>query len=355
MFHSVTSKAGQCLAAFFSVGAMVMGFAWNPAPAGELVVYSTIDPDEVPLYKGAFEKSNPSITLNIVRSSTGTTTARILAEKDNPRHDVIFRMANTSLIVFGKEGLLYPYEPKGLARIDPAFRDKVNNPPLWVGSNAYTNAICYNIPESKKLGLPPPKTWADLIKPVYKGYIVAPNPQASGTGFINITAWIFLWGEDKAFEYMDKLDENIKFYMNSGSAPCVKAGSGEVPIALSWDFRAARLIGQGAPIELIVPEEGLGWDLEGSAIMKVAEKNDRLADAKTFMDWTISEEALKVHNKNFAIIATPDKVEPVPNHPSSKGDMMKYLLKYDFVWNAENRNRLIAKWTARYEGKVEKP
>jgi hypothetical protein len=33
---------------------------------------------------------------------------------------------------------------------------------------------------------------------------------------------------------------------------------------------------------------------------------------------------------------------------------MKQVVNYDFVWNAENRNRLIAKWTARYEGKVQK-
>ena len=354
MIHNAISKVGQYFAALFSAGVLVSGFACNQASAGELIVYSTIDPDEVPLYKGAFEKSNPGITLNIVRSSTGTTTARILAEKDNPRHDVIFRIANTSLIVFGKEGILYPYAPKGLDKIHPEFRDKANNPPLWAGSNAYTNAICYNIPEAKKLGLPPPQSWSDLTKPIYKGYIVAPNPQASGTGFINITAWVFLWGEDKAFEFMDKLHENVKFYMNSGSAPCAKAGAGEVPIALSWDFRAAKLISQGAPIEFIIPQEGLGWDLEGSAIMKVAEKHGHLEDAKKFMDWSISEEAMKVHNKNFAILAMPEKAEPVPNHPSSKGDVMKYLVKYDFVWNADNRNRLIAKWTSRYEGKVQK-
>jgi iron(III) transport system substrate-binding protein len=337
-----------------STGALALGLMCRAISAGEVVVYSTIDPEEVQPYKTAFEGANPGITLNIVRSSAGTMTARILAEKDNPRHDVMFRIANTSLIVFGKEGMLYPYEPKGLDRIHPQFRDKVNKPALWTGSNAYTSVICYNVPESKKLGLPPPQSWQDLIKPIYKGHIVAPNPQASGTGFINITAWIFLWGEDKAFEYMDKLHENVKFYMNSGSAPCVKAASGEVPIALSWDFRAAKLIGQGAPMEVLMPPEGLGWDLEGSAIMKAAEKRGRLEDSKKVMDWMISEGAMKLHNQSFAIIGTPETAVAVPHHPGAKMDMMKQVVNYDFVWNAENRNRLIAKWTARYEGKVQK-
>ena len=111
-----------------STGALALGLMCRAISAGEVVVYSTIDPEEVQPYKTAFEGANPGITLNIVRSSAGTMTARILAEKDNPRHDVMFRIANTSLIVFGKEGMLHPYEPKGLDRIHPQFRDKVNKP-----------------------------------------------------------------------------------------------------------------------------------------------------------------------------------------------------------------------------------
>lgn len=354
MTRKLILKMGQCSAIALFVAALVMGFAGKGVLAGELIVYSAVDPEEVPLYKGAFEKAHPDIKLSIVRGSTGTTTARILAEKDNPKHDVAFRIANTSLIVFGKEGLLYPYAPKGLDKIDPSFRDKANKPPIWAGSNGYMAAICYNVPESKKYGLPRPKSWQDLIKPIYKGHLTAPNPKASGTGFINLTTFVYLWGEEKAFEYMDKLNENIKFYLNSGSAPCRKAAAGEVPIALSWGYRAVKLIAKGAPIEFLTLKEGMGWDLEGSGIMKAAEKRGHLADAKTFMDWTISEAAMKVHNKNFAIIAMPEKAKPVKNHPSSKGDVMKLLVDYDFVWNAENRNRLIAKWLSRYEGKVQK-
>ncbi len=354
MANNLISKVVKRLAACASVGALVLGATWGMASAGELIVYSAVDPEEVPLYKGAFEKAYPNIKLSIVRGSTGTTTARILAEKDNPKHDVTFRIANTSLIVMGKEGLLYAYEPKGLDKIDPSFRDKANKPPIWAGSNGYMAAICYNVPEAKKYNLPRPTSWQDLIKPIYKGHLTAPNPKASGTGFINLTTFVYLWGEEKAFEYMDKLHENIKFYMNSGSAPCRKAAAGEVPIAMSWGYRAVKLIAKGAPIEFLTLKEGMGWDLEGSGIMKAAEKRGHLEDAKTFMDWTISEEAMKVHNKNFAIIAMPEKATPVKNHPSSKGDVMKLLVDYDFVWNAENRNRLIAKWLSRYEGKVQK-
>lgn len=351
MTRNLVSKTLRRLAACAGAGALAVALSGQAAWAGELIMYSAVDPDEVKVYKGAFEKAHPDIKLSILRWSTGTTTARILAEKANPRHDVVFRIANTSLIVFGKEGLLYPYKPKGLAKIDPKFRDKANDPPIWTGSNGYMAAICYNVPESKKYGLPRPKSWKDLTKPIYKGHLVAPNPKASGTGFINLTTFVHLYGEKGGFEFMDKLHQNIKFYMNSGSAPCKKAAAGEVPIAMSWGYRAAKLINQGAPIEFLTMKEGMGWDLEGSAIMKAAEKRGHLKDAKTFMDWTITEAAMKVHNKNFAIIAMPKIAKSVKNLPPNP---MKVVVNYDFVWNAENRNRLIKKWLSRYEGKVQK-
>ena len=81
MANNLISKVVKRLAACASVGALVLGATWGMASAGELIVYSAVDPEEVPLYKGAFEKAYPNIKLSIVRGSTGTTTARILAAR----------------------------------------------------------------------------------------------------------------------------------------------------------------------------------------------------------------------------------------------------------------------------------
>jgi iron(III) transport system substrate-binding protein len=321
-----------------------------PSRAGELIVYSSIDPEEVAVYRDGFANAHPEINLQIQRSSTGTTTARIVAEKDNPKHDVIFRLANTSLILFAQMGILHPYKPAGIEKLHPRFTDHRNNPPQWVGHNAYMAAICYNTVESKKHDLPKPVSWQDFIKPVYRTQLAAPNPKASGTGFINLAAFWHLWGEDKAFAYMDALNENMKFYLNSGSAPCVKAASGEVPIAMSWDYRATKLINEGAPIEFLVMQEGMGWDLEGSAIMKAAEARGRLEDAKKFIDWTISDDAMRLYNKTFAIIGRPDLAQPEKGRITNPMDA---VVDYDFEKIADNRNRLIEKWLSRYEGKVQ--
>ncbi len=72
------------------------------------------------------------------------------------------------MLVFKQAGLLEPYAPKGLERVQPLFRDKAN-PPAWVGIDIYMSAFCFNTEVAKKHNLPAPTSWADLTKPVYKG------------------------------------------------------------------------------------------------------------------------------------------------------------------------------------------
>src|SRR3546814_15022613 len=99
--------------------------------------------------------------------------------------------------------------------------------PIWGGMDAWAAAVCFNTVEAEKLGLPAPKTWKDLTNPVYAGHIIMPNPNSSGTGFLDVSSWIQLFGEDGAWSYMDDLHQNIARYTHSGSAPCKLAGPGE--------------------------------------------------------------------------------------------------------------------------------
>src|SRR3546814_16526356 len=70
-----------------------------------------------------------------------------------------------------------------------------SNPPPWVGQRAYAAVVCFNTIEAKKKNMPMPATWKDLTKPIYKGQVVMPNPNSSGTGFLDVSSWIQMWGE----------------------------------------------------------------------------------------------------------------------------------------------------------------
>lgn len=311
-----------------------------------LTVYTALEADQLKAYQQKFEQDTPGIKLRWVRDSTGIITAKLLAEKANPQADVVMGVAASSLLVLEKEGMLHGYAPKNLASLSRQYVDNAT-PPSWVGMDVWGSAICFNTVEAAKLGLKKPESWKDLLKPEYKGRIVMPNPASSGTGYFDVTAWLLLFGEKDGWSYMDKLHQNIAQYTHSGSKPCKQAAAGEFPVGISFEYRAAKLKDSGAPIEVIFPKEGLGWDVEATAIMKGSKNLDA---AKKLADWSASQSANEQYEKNFAIVAMPGVAKPNPHIPA---DYEKRLVKQDLRWSAAQRERILAEWSKRYDGKSE--
>jgi iron(III) transport system substrate-binding protein len=311
-----------------------------------ILVYTALETDQLKSYKDTFEKSVKDVEIRWVRDSTGVITAKLLAEKNNPQADAVFALAATSLLVLEQEGMLTPYAPKGVEKLNPRFVDP-RKPPMWVGMDVWGATICFNTVEAKKRNLPKPESWKDLLKPVYRGQITMPHPASSGTGFLDVTAWLQLFGEAEGWKYMDALHENIAQYVHSGSKPCRQAGAGEFVMGISFEYRANATKASGAPIDLIFPKEGVGWDMEASAIMKASKKQEA---ARKLMDWGVTREANELYAKGYAIVAMPGVAKPLPNVPANYEQM---LVKNDFGWAAKNRDRILAEWEKRYNAKAE--
>jgi iron(III) transport system substrate-binding protein len=330
------------------MGACALAALLSIAPASaqrtKLTLYTAIENDQLGPFKQAIEAAVPEVEVVWVRDSTGVITARFLAEKDNPRADIVLGLAVTSMIQFEKMALMETYEPKGADKLKPEYRD--STPPYtWTGMDAYLSVVCFNTAEGKKNNVAMPTSWQDITKPEYKGKIVMPHPASSGTGYLTIAAWVQLMGEKAAWEFMDKLHDNIAVYTHSGSAPCVQAAKGERMAGIGFDMRGAREKTQGAPIEIVLPKEGAGWDLEATGIVK-GTKNLELA--KKVADWGASKGASELYSKYYALVADPTVKNIPPNYPANAEAAM---VKNDFAWMADNRDRILAEWSKRYESK----
>ncbi len=314
------------------------------AMAVELTVYTAVEAEDLARYAAAFNEDYPDITINWVRDSTGVITAKLLAERDNPQADVIWGLAATSLLLMKGEGMLEPYAPAGVENLDPKFVDN-SSPPTWTGMDAWVASICYNTVEGEANGVPAPTSWADLTDPVYAGQIIMPNPNSSGTGFLDVSSWLQIFGEDGGWDYMDGLHENISRYTHSGSAPCKLAAAGETTIGISFAFRGAKSKAAGAPIEIIVPSEGVGWDMEATAIVAGTAE---LEAAQTLVDWSVTRKANELYNQGYAVVAYPGVAQPVEYFPEGLVDAM---IDNDFEFAANNRARILEEWASRYDGK----
>jgi iron(III) transport system substrate-binding protein len=312
-----------------------------------ITVYTALEDELVTLYLEDFSRQNPGLAVNVVRESTGIITARLLAEKDQPQADVVWGTAASSMMILDSLGLLAPYAPAGLDRILPRFKSD-RNPPTWVGIDAWETAFTVNTEELAKLGLKAAdlKTYQDLLDPRLKGQIVMSNPSSSGTGFLTVSAILQLNGKDTeaGWDYLAALDRNVAQYVHSGSKPAKMAAAGECAVGISFGYAGLSQKKKGAPVEVIFPSEGSGWDLEANALMK---KPQISSAAKTFLDWAISDSAMELYRQNYPIVATGVK----EGYEGFEGDPLGQLITNDFAWAAGQRDKILKKWAEKFDAK----
>jgi len=313
-----------------------------------LNIYTALEDDQITDYLEGFKALYPDVTVNITRDSTGIITAKLLAEKDNPQADIVWGVSAASLLVLDGQGMLEPYAPVGVERILPEFKDNADVP-KWVGIDAWETAFLVNLDVLQSKGITKiPQSYEDLIDPIYKGLIAMPNPASSGTGTLTVNGILTLMGEEAGWEYLDKLDENIAVYLHSGSAPAKNTATGEYGIGISFGYRCIKSAKDLGDMGVVVfPEEGSGWDVEANALIKRAEGEKEIA--KTFLDWAITDEIMQKYAVGYPIIATGIGDKIPDGYTVNPTDQL--IANIDLKWCAENRDRILAEWTARYDGK----
>lgn len=337
-------KIGLAIIFLWAAVALIAG----PAAAKDtVVVYTSLENEEVVEYLKLAQSELPDLDIQAIRLSTGELGARMLAEKDNPQADCIWGWAVTNMAEFIPKGMLAPYKAAGWEKIPANFKDPEG---YWTAIDLYAAALVPNTKVLEEKGLPMPKGWKDLLNPAYKGMLIMPNPASSGTGFLQVASLLVLMDpdykskpveENKGWDFLKELDKNMGQYIKSGSKPAKLTAAGEYAVGCSFAFVYASLKKKGFPVALVMPEEGAGYELETNALLKGA-KNE--AAAKKFLDWAISENAMKEYAK-FKLGVT------YPGIPGPEGlpalDTIK-LAPMDFPWQSENRVKILDVWQSHF-------
>lgn len=332
------------LSTLIAAGLLTAACATSVQAAGRLVVYcsgtNALCEEET---KAFGDKYN--VKTSFIRNGSGSTLAKIDAEKRNPQADVWYGGTLDPQSQAGEMGLLQPYKSPNLAQIMPKFQD-----PAKVKGN-YSSAVYIgilgfgvNTDRLKKLGLPEPKCWSDLVNPIYKDEIQIADPQSSGTAYTALATFVQLWGEDKAFDYLKQLNTNISQYTKSGIAPARNAARGETAIGIGFLHDYSQEKENNAPLTLIAPCEGTGYEVGGVSIIKGARN---LENAKLFVDWALSKEAQEISWQKAQSYQILTNVNADTSPLSLKLNDLN-LIDYDMdtYGSSEMRNKLINKWVS---------
>ena len=117
------------------------------------------------------------------------------------------------------------------------------------------------------------------------------NPNSSGTSYTMLATLVQLMGEDKAFDYLKALHKNVNQYTKSGAAPARAAATGESLVGITFQHDAVVQAVDGAPVAIVSPCEGTGYEIGSMSIIKGAKNMD---NAKKWYDWALSPEAQAV-------------------------------------------------------------
>jgi len=316
------------------------GFA---AAKQRVVVYTSLENEEVVEYLKLAKQELPDLDIQAIRLSTGELGARMLAEKDNPQADCIWGWAVTNMAGFVPRGLIVPYKPKNWGKIADNFKDPNG---YWVAIDLYAAAFVGNTKVLAKDNLPMAKSWHDLLNPGYKDKLIMPNPASSGTGFLQVASLLEMMDpnyknkpieKNDAWVFLKKLDKNMGQYIKSGSKPAKLTAAGEYAIGCSFAFVYSSLKKKGFPVELALPAEGAGFELEANGLLKGAKHP---AAAKKFLDWAISPSAMKEYAK-FKLGVTYPGIQGPKDLPALS--TIK-LAPMDFPWQAKNRAKILETW-----------
>jgi ABC-type Fe3+ transport system substrate-binding protein len=221
------------------------------------------------------------VVVDKVRAWGGKPDADIFLGAGAPAHEVL-----------KQEGLIVPYRPKGWDKIPAEWhgmkvKDKDD---YWTCFAPWIVTNLYNEKVLKKLRLPPPKTWHDLLDPIYRGNIVHTLPYASGTMHEAIEILIQGFGEKEAWKYLRLLAAQLARFSTGSTDTTQLVARGEVPIGIAqpqMNAMAARK--DGFPVRDLLPEKTILVP-EAVALLKGA-PNEKVG--KIFLDWLFSMDGQK--------------------------------------------------------------
>ena len=330
---------------FFSLAALLA--LLNPLRAsaqGELVVYCNVQEEWCRPMVAAFEKAT-GIKVLMTRKSAGEFYAQIKAEAANPRGDIWWGGTGDPHMQAAEEGLTEVYKSPKLAELqDWAVRQAESAKYRTVGIYAGALGYSFNTDQLKKKGLPEPKCWADLIKPAFKDEIQVANPNSSGTSYAMLATMVQIMGEDKAFDYLKALHKNVNQYTKSGAAPARAVATGESMVGITFQHDALIQVLGGAPVKIVSPCEGTGYEIGSMSLIKGAKNMD---NAKKWYDWALSVDGQAVGAANKVSYQVPsNKNAPVPAAAPKLTDIK--LINYDFAkyGSSAERKRLLSRWDA---------
>ncbi|WP_395063673.1 2-aminoethylphosphonate ABC transporter substrate-binding protein [Paraburkholderia silvatlantica] len=346
MNHTNSHRAGFARKLLPIAAAAALLGAAASAHAADAVVLYTADGLEN-LYKDvlpAFEKKE-GVKVNIVTAGSGEVVNRANVEKDSPKADVIVTLP-PFIQQAQQSGLLQPYQSVNYKNV-PTIAKATDGSWATFVNNYFSFAINPDVVKNE------PKTFADLLHPDYSGKVAYSNPATAGDGMAVIILTTSLMGEDKAFDYLKKLEQSAKFHTKGTGYLDVLLSRNEISVAngdLQMDLDDAANGGLSLkPIFLAADANGHPTTFQLPYAIGLIKGGPNQAEGKKLIDYLMSTDVQSKVPDIFGIPARTDVALTGKNGEAVKQAIQGVkLIPVD--WNQVMAKK--ADWTTRWKNEV---
>src|SRR6478672_8521115 len=250
---------------------------------GKLVLYTSQPERDASQTVAAFKRVQPGVEVEVFRSGTTEVMGKLAAEfsAGQPKPDVLLIADAAAMESLKKDGRLLAYPD---AKVDGLAAGTYDADRTYFGSKLITTGIAVNTGAKSR-----PSSWADLVKPEYKGQVAMPSPLYSGAAAIMLGT--MTTRADLGWTYFEKLKAADAVAVRGNGAVLNAVANGEKSFGVVVDFMAFTAKAKGSPIDFVFPAEGLPAVTEPVAILKTAQN---VAAARAFVDFILSDEGQKL-------------------------------------------------------------
>ena len=289
-----------------SAAAPVESKGAEPAPektySGKVMLYSSMQEDQLVAVKEGFEKKYPGITMEYYFAGTSKVVTKISTEAQagHVDADVIWVGDAADYVSFKEENILQPYTSPEAANLDPAYVDADG---YYTAARLVGVGIAYNTvtvtPEEA------PKTWNDLLDAKWKDQIVMSDPGTAGTTKYWMNA--MMCSDKYGADYMQKLKDNGCLLESGTTATHNQLAASAYQVGVRLDYVTANLVAEGSPIAFLYPEDTVSI---ASPIGLVKDCNNE-ENGKLLYDFILSKEGQEILVANNLVSVREDVEQAV--------------------------------------------
>jgi iron(III) transport system substrate-binding protein len=313
------------------------------ASGSEVVVYCSVDQVFAEPVLRAFEAAS-GVRVRAVfdteeTKSTGVVN-RLLAEGANPQCDVFWSGDPVRPFLLERRGLIEPYLSPQAAGLPLRLRAADGT---WTGIAARARVLLLH---KASLGAGPrPASVKDLALPAWKGRAALANP-LFGTTTMHMAALASTWGDERLQAFLGEVKANgVRVASSNGEVKRLVV-AGEVAFGLTDTDDAAEAVKEGAPVEVVYPDqEALGALVMPSSVVRIR-KNPHDEPAKKLIDALLSADTERRMAEAGAHMPLRGGV-PVPSGVRGLSEVRAMTVDFSVVADAMER---LQPWLKRWVG-----